>query len=213
MSHWLGMLKDWLQPINWAEQKTVEQFERLWDDQEPGHRVTFVSIVFSTHTAPKDDIKDIGLSFWSKHFIMRGSSYHWRVEEHVEAQDVIEFGKPDSFDHGTTQPITARDIETVLDDWVLSLSSQCEQLCLVLYGKQQIMTLERHWKSPVPVVVLDFEVVWRLLDDKPSPATVDDGIFAIGGTEDTNTTPANAGNQAYSLIVMLEAIGKERGKS
>ncbi|ETS80162.1 hypothetical protein PFICI_07691 [Pestalotiopsis fici W106-1] len=213
MSNWLNLITDWFQTKAKAEEKTLKTFERLWSGQEDGQRITFVSVVIQPSATSSCVIEDIGLSVWSKHILSENMSYHWHVQENFEIQteDVVTFGNPDSFAFGKTQTITADDIKTVLDDWILSLSGQCDQLCLVIFGRESAKKLEKQWTSPSPVVLLDLEVLWRLRYGGQPHATFDEAASELGSFERATAMLDDAGNQAYYLLSVLRQLGGAEG--
>ncbi|KAI0167822.1 hypothetical protein BJ166DRAFT_520784 [Pestalotiopsis sp. NC0098] len=210
MTQFLKLLNDWFRPKLEASENPLEQFERLWGDQKSGARINFMSIAFNTSTTGSiNEIKDLGLSHWSKRSIQQQSAYHWCIGEKVETKDIVEFGNPDTFDFGTTQAITAHDVKTVLDDWALSLSDDCEELCIVMYGKQAIETLGRHWKAPVPATILDLEAVWHQRHHRAVFSTFEEVASASKDVVNVTSNIDQAGNQAYCLIALLKSLGKK----
>lgn len=211
MNQWVRMINDWFRPKLEGSENPSEQFKRLWNDQESGRSITFMSIAFGTSSM--GDIKELGLSHWSKSGFQQQITHHWRVVEKVETKDVVEFGNPDSFDFGTTQPITARDVDTVLDDWVSSLSGASQELCVVMYGEQSIKTLERHWRSPTPIVILDLEAAWHQRHDGVVHSTLEEVASASEDIANATSTLDHAGNRAYCLLALLISLGRDSQES
>lgn len=185
----------------------------MWNDQESGRKITFMSIAFNASAISTNDIKEIGLSHWSRQSFQQQVAHHWRIVDKVETKDVVEFGTPDLFDFGTTHHITAADVVTVLDDWAFSLDSGCEELCIVMYGETAIKTLGRHWKSPVPAIVLDLEAVWRQRHHEAVQSTFEEVAPALGDVASLTSNFDHAGNQAYCQIAVLTSMGKEKKRT
>lgn len=208
------MIVDWFQSKSKKEEDVVGQFDRLWMDQEAGHSVTFISVVSNASETSNNIVDDMGLSIWSKNFLTHTTSqitHHWRIgesaERHTEANGAIEFGHSDGFDFGTTQPIMPDDISTIFDDWATSLSSNCEQLCVVVYGKEQMDIVKKYWTSTVPVVFVDLEIVWRLRCNGPPTSKFGEIASTIGDFAAITTDINHSGNQANCLIGLLQSLG------
>lgn len=204
MNQLVRMIGGWFRPKFRPEENAIDEYERLWKNQESGRSITFLSIAFGTSST--DAIVDLGLSHWSKRGFQQQIAYHWRIGEKVETSDVVEFGNPDSFDFGTTQTITTHDIGIVLDDWVFSLSKNCEELCIVMYGAQSIMTLGRYWRAPIPVVVLDLEAAWHQQHHQQCHSTFEEVASASKDITNATSTLDHAGNQAYCLLLLLKSL-------